>query len=104
MTLQMRSCSRCPHASREKEQVCRHSASLRQYEFKPGKSAEVSQRVQEEFVPIISSAPGFLAYYLVIESHEVGVSVSVFETQAEAENGFAPSCSQPIGSNTVSPV
>jgi len=79
-------------------------ASIRQYEFKPGKSAEVSQRVQEEFVPIISSAPGFLAYYLVIESHEVGVSVSVFETQAEAENGFAPSCSQPIGSNTVSPV
>jgi hypothetical protein len=60
-------------------------ASIRRYEFQPGRAAEISRRVQEGFVPIISGAPGFLAYYLVIESGDVGVSVSVFETQAEAD-------------------
>ncbi len=60
-------------------------ASIRQYNLKPGAGAEVSRRVQAEFLPIISSHKGFLDYYVVLESHDIGVTVSVFETQAEAE-------------------
>ena len=61
-------------------------ASVRHYELKPGAAAELSRRVQEEFVPIISGAPGFKAYYVLIEEPDQAVSMSVFETQAEAED------------------
>jgi hypothetical protein len=47
--------------------------------------AEITQKVNQGFVPIISSAPGFVAYYLVDAGDDIGATVSVFQDQAGAE-------------------
>ena len=57
-------------------------ASIRKY--KSNSPDELIRRAREGFVPIISKAPGFVAYYLV-KAGNGGVSVSVFETKAGAE-------------------
>lgn len=59
--------------------------SIRHYQFKPGTVAEVSRRVQEHFIPVISQAPGFIAYYVVTEENDRATSISIFESQAQAE-------------------
>jgi hypothetical protein len=41
--------------------------------------------VEQGFVPIISKAPGFVAYYVVDAGNDVVASVSVFQDQAGAE-------------------
>lgn len=60
-------------------------ASIRHYQFKPGKAAEVSKKAQEGFLPIISKASGFIAYYIVMEGNDMGTSISIFDSQAQAE-------------------
>jgi hypothetical protein len=45
----------------------------------------VLEEVNRGFVPIISKAPGFVAYYVMHGGYGILVSVSVFETQEEAE-------------------
>jgi hypothetical protein len=47
--------------------------------------AEITRQVNKGFVPIISKAPGFLAYYLVDAGDDIGATVSVFQNQAGAE-------------------
>lgn len=49
--------------------------SIRHYQFKPGTVAEVSRRTQEHFVPVISQAPGFVAYYVVTEENDRATSI-----------------------------
>ena len=57
--------------------------SIRKYKSQsPG---EVIRRAGEGFVPIISSAPGFIAYYILDAGDGALASISIFETQAEAE-------------------
>jgi hypothetical protein len=46
---------------------------------------EIRQRVNEGFVPIITKAPGFVAYYLVDAGDDVVASISVFQEQAGAK-------------------
>ena len=46
---------------------------------------EAGRRVDEGFVPIISTVPGFLAYYWVDAGDGVMVSTSVFESRDGAE-------------------
>jgi hypothetical protein len=58
--------------------------SIRRY--KTESSAEVTRPVQEEFVPLISKAPGFVAYYAIEAGDDVWASVSIFDTQAQAED------------------
>ena len=60
-------------------------ASIRRYQIKPGAMPEITRRVNEGFVPIISKAPGFVAYYLVDAGNDIGATVSVFDDQAGAE-------------------
>src|SRR5262249_655269 len=60
-------------------------ASLRHYQFKPGTAAEVTRLVQENFVPVIRQASGFVAYYVVFEENDRGTAISLFESQAQAE-------------------
>lgn len=60
-------------------------SSIRRYKTSPGAAGELAQRVKEGFVPIISQAPGFLAYYLVDAGNDVVATVSVFEAQSGAE-------------------
>lgn len=59
--------------------------SVRRYETNPGAVAEIMQRVQEGFVPIISQGPGFIAYYAVDAGQGVVASVSIFADKAGAE-------------------
>jgi hypothetical protein len=58
-------------------------ASIRKY--KSSDVAETVKRVHEGFVPIISKAPGFVAYYVVDGGGGSLASVSLFETQGGAE-------------------
>jgi hypothetical protein len=46
---------------------------------------EVVQVAKEDFLPIISEMPGFVAYYLVDAGDGVTVSTSVFEHKAAEE-------------------
>lgn len=76
---------------------------IRQYTMPdPSAVEEIARRATEGFVPLISEAPGFVAWYLVHREREVQMSnsegnivgpapaqvvllsVSVFETQAQA--------------------
>ena len=57
--------------------------SIRKY--KVNSASELAKRVNEGFLPIISKGPGFVSYYLLHSGDNVVASVSVFETQAGAE-------------------
>ena len=46
---------------------------------------EAGRRVHEGFVPLISKAPGFVAYYWVDAGAGVMVSTTVFQDQAGAQ-------------------
>lgn len=60
-------------------------ASLRWYNIQPWLVDEMVRRITEGFVPIISSAPGFIAYYVLDAGNAVVVAVSIFEDQAGSE-------------------
>ncbi|HEX6288774.1 MAG TPA: hypothetical protein VFZ66_06260 [Herpetosiphonaceae bacterium] len=60
-------------------------AALRWYNVEPGLVNEMARRVNEGFVPIIRTGPGFVAYYLINAGNSVVVTVSVFEDRAGAE-------------------
>ena len=57
--------------------------SIRRY--KTDSVAEVTKRVNEQFVPLIKGIPDLVAYYLVNTDHGTMTSVSVFETQEGQE-------------------
>src|SRR5215217_8768708 len=52
-------------------------------------SQKVAQLVDEDFIPIISEMPGFVAYYFVDAGDRVMVSTSVFEhKEAEEQSNW----------------
>ncbi len=59
--------------------------SVRRYEMHPLAVDELMQRVEEGFAPIISKAPGFIAYLALDAGDGVVASVSMFADQAGAE-------------------
>ena len=59
-------------------------ASIRRYTINPGTEAEITKLVNEEFVPIISKGPGFVAFYVVVAKSDVLVSISIFQDKAGA--------------------
>ena len=60
-------------------------AAIRRYHTDPDSVDEVTRRVNEEFVDMISDMPGFVAYFVLNAGQgEIG-SVSVFEDQQSAE-------------------
>ena len=60
--------------------------SIRHYKTQPGKAGELVKRAREGFAPIISKDKGFKAYYVVHVGHDSVTSISVFDTQAEADD------------------
>ena len=60
-------------------------AAIRRGKANPGSMQEVARRIQEGFVPALRTAPGFVAYYFVDYGNDDGQSITVFETQAQAE-------------------
>ncbi len=61
-------------------------ASVRQYTIKSGheKVDEAAQEVQAGLGPIISQAPGFVAYYVLDAGNNVVAAISLFESKAAA--------------------
>lgn len=60
-------------------------AAIRRLKVQPGVFDEVVQRDKSGLVPLFRSAPGFVEFDLVQVGEDVGVSISVFETQEQAE-------------------
>ena len=62
-------------------------ASVRQYTINPGQDRvdEATRDVQGGLGPILSQAPGFVAYYVLDAGNNNVVAISIFESQAAAE-------------------
>ncbi len=60
-------------------------AAIRRLKVQPGVFDEVVQRDESGLVPLLSRLPGFVAFDLVQVGEDVGVSITVFETQQQAE-------------------
>jgi hypothetical protein len=55
------------------------------YKFKTGMADEVARRAEAGMLPTFLSQPGFVAYGLVKTGTDGAISLSVWETQAQAE-------------------
>ncbi len=51
-------------------------ASVRRYGIHPASLDELKSRVEEGFIPIVSSVPGFLAYYVISEGDGTVFSIN----------------------------
>jgi hypothetical protein len=60
-------------------------ASMRRIKCMPGKAQEVGRRIEEQFVPQMRAVSGFVAYYLVDLGSDEIASISVFQSQAGAD-------------------
>jgi heme-degrading monooxygenase HmoA len=62
-------------------------ASVRQYTINPGHEhvSEAVREAQAGLGPIISQAPGFVAYYVLDGGNNVVASISLFESRAAAD-------------------
>ena len=60
-------------------------AAIRRLKVKSGLIDEAAQRIENGFVPIVSSVPGFVEYVGVQVGEDEGLTISLFETQAQAE-------------------
>jgi hypothetical protein len=58
--------------------------SVRQYE-KVSNTQDLGRQFRENFEPLISAIPGFLAYYFADAGSGTVFSTSIFETKANAE-------------------
>ena len=59
--------------------------SVRRYKVNPADVPEITKRAQEGFVSIMKGSPGFVAYYGVDHGGGDVATVSIFESQAQAE-------------------
>ena len=64
-------------------------AVIRHYHFDKKDSAEIDRLVQEQFVPIISKAKGFVRYYWLDTGNGEGASFGVFKDKDGADESVA---------------
>ena len=76
-------------------------ASVRRYEIDPASLDYLKSRVEEEFVPIVSGLPGFVAYYVVSEGTGKIISINIFEDKAGADESTSRA-SDWVGKNIAS--
>jgi hypothetical protein len=60
-------------------------ASIRQGKAKVGMTEEVTHRIKEGAIPIISGVEGFRAYCVVYASDDTVTAISIFNSHAGAE-------------------
>jgi hypothetical protein len=60
-------------------------AAIRQGKAKAGMAEELTRRIKEGAIPIISDVEGFMAYYVVYAPDDTVVAVSIFNSYAGAE-------------------
>ena len=64
-------------------------AVIRHYHFDKKNSAEIDQLIQEQFVPIIRKAKGFVRYYWLDTGNGEGASFGVFKNKDGADESVA---------------
>lgn len=64
-------------------------AVIRHYHFDKKDSAEIDRLVQDQFVPIIRKAKGFIRYYWLDTGNGEGASFGVFKDKAGADESVA---------------
>jgi hypothetical protein len=60
-------------------------AAIRQGKAKTGMAEELTRRIKEGAIPIISDVPGFMAYYVVYAPDDTVTAISIFNDCAGAE-------------------
>jgi hypothetical protein len=60
-------------------------AAIRQGKAKTGMAEELTRRIKEGAIPIISDVEGFMAYYVVYAPDDTVTAISVFNGYAGAE-------------------
>jgi heme-degrading monooxygenase HmoA len=60
-------------------------AAIRRIKVLPGSIDKVVQLAESGLVPILSSVPGFVEYVAVQVGEDVALTISLFETQEQAE-------------------
>jgi hypothetical protein len=60
-------------------------AAIRQGKAKSGKAEELTARIKEGVIPIISDVPGFTAYFVVYAPDDTVTAIGVFDTFENAE-------------------
>lgn len=63
-------------------------AAVRHYHFNPKDGAAIDAMVQDEFVPLLKKAKGFVRYYWLDTGKGEGASVSVFKNKAGADESI----------------
>ena len=64
-------------------------AVIRHYHFDKKDSAEIDRLIQEQFVPIIRKAKGFVRYYWLDTGNGEGASFGVFKNKDGADESVA---------------
>jgi hypothetical protein len=64
-------------------------AVIRHYHFDKKDSAEIDRLIQEQFVPIMRNARGFVRYYWLDTGNGEGASFGVFKDKAGADESVA---------------
>jgi hypothetical protein len=57
---------------------------IRRYSINPGSTQELLEQVRANFLPVISQAPNFIAYYAVDEGDGDISTISIFKDEASA--------------------
>jgi hypothetical protein len=60
-------------------------AAIRQGKAKAGVAEELTRRIKEGAIPIISDVPGFRAYYVIYAPDDTETAISIFDDYAGAE-------------------
>jgi hypothetical protein len=60
-------------------------ASIRQGKAKAGMAEELTRRIKEGAIPIISDVEGFMAYYVVYAPDDTVTAISLFKDYSGAE-------------------
>ncbi len=60
-------------------------AAIRQAKAKTGTAEELTRRIKEGAIPIISDVEGFMAYYVVYAPDDTVTAISIFNNFASAE-------------------
>ena len=59
-------------------------AAIRQGKAKPGKAEDLTTRIKEGVIPIVSDVPGFVSYFVVYAPNDIVTTISVFHTFSNA--------------------
>ena len=60
-------------------------AAIRQAKARAGMAEELTSRIKEGAIPIISDVPGFRAYYVVYSPDDTVTAISIFDNFEAAE-------------------